>query len=89
MGGQSGEEKARRGGRGRRGRTEGVGRGEEGPGGERDGEEKTRRAGPVGKVGGGREPGAAVPTRGGPAGVADEPVMKPGAWAPFVPGKPF
>ena len=27
--------------------------------------------------------------RGGPAGVADEPVMKPGAWAPFVSGKPF
>lgn len=27
--------------------------------------------------------------RGGPAGVADEPVMKPGAWAPFVPGELF
>ena len=27
--------------------------------------------------------------RGGPAGVADETVTKPGSWAPFVPGKPF
>lgn len=27
--------------------------------------------------------------QGRPAGVADEPVMKPGAWAPFVSGKPF
>jgi hypothetical protein len=33
--------------------------------------------------------GRAVATRGGPAGGADERVMKPGAWAPFVPGKPF
>lgn len=31
----------------------------------------------------------AVRTRGGPTGVADEPIMKPGAWAPFVPAKPF
>lgn len=27
--------------------------------------------------------------RGGPAGAAHEPVMKPGSWAPFVPGAPF
>lgn len=32
---------------------------------------------------------AAVRTRGGPTGVAHEPVMKPSAWAPFVPGKPL
>lgn len=31
----------------------------------------------------------AVQTRGGFTGVADEPVMKPGVWAPFVLGMPF
>lgn len=51
----------------------------------RGGEE---RAGGLGS-GAGPRVAAAGRTRGGPAGVAEEPVMKPGARAPFVPGKPF
>lgn len=49
--------------------------------------------GSVGRAASEREAGPMVAragrARGGPAGVADEPVMKPGAWAPFVSGKPF
>lgn len=48
-----------------------------------------RWAGAAAESGAGPVVATAGRARGGPAGVADETVMKPGSWAPFVPGKPF
>lgn len=83
-----GEAEGRKGKEGRR-RREGAGR--RGGRGEGRGEKEVERRGGWVSRESGRWPRAAggCVTRGGPAGVADEHVMKPGAWAPFVPGKPF